>query len=385
MLCYSVLCSVNIFEHVGQMETDVEPSLPSEIFAMIIRHFDGRTMLKFKMLSKSCYIITNSVCQNYKLWKKICVKEIPRQYILDLLYKRVIKYIPIEMIPEYHFEWMYKHWLLWQKKVFNKTLIGEQHFQGVHQINIIICHGLDVKVIFKNYMCTLSLIKLDKKVRAGVNSFESFEAIIKQRKKSNSQAILYKYDNNPHKRTTYFRNGLTVYKTNNANIKNSDEHYTVLLTFVDSNTFATKFWHHTPFNSKPARFHRDLCSRFIQSMYSSIDHGLIIGRTNCDDIVIHDIIKDHCTVARMWLDHKYSVATAMYIYMNIMFIGTQNGYLLAYRLQTVDDLIHPKRNKLLLEDNLSIGRIIRLDIIDSMNVIAVVVASTSKVVWIKIN
>ncbi|XP_025423532.1 uncharacterized protein LOC112692923 [Sipha flava] len=374
----------SIFEQVGQMEADIECNLPSELIEMIICHFDGRTMLQFKLLSKRYYAIANNACHHNRLWKKICNKEIPKQYIFDLFNKQIDKFVSLESISEIEYEGLYKHWLQWQNTVFNKMLISEQHFLGLDNINIIVCHKLEVKVIFKKHMCILSLIEHDKKVCMENYILESYNPNMQQSIMPNSQTIINQYRKDLQKRMTYYRNGLVVY-TDQTPGGNPKKYYTVQLTCANTNTFTTQSWYNCYLNLKPKLFKRGLCFKFRSIMCASIEHGLVIGRTPYDDIIIYDISKRYCMILHSWLDGKYSKATAMYIYLNILFIGTENGYLLAYRLKCRDDLLNLKKSNILLEDRLNIGPIIKLDIMDYMNIKAVIVASSSKVLWIKID
>lgn len=361
------------------MEAVTEHYLPSEIIEKIVCHFDGRTMLQFKLSSKKCYAIANNACRHNKLWKKICTEEIPKYHFFNLLRKRLNKFISPESISERQYEGIYKHWLQWQNNAFNKILIGEQHFLGLDDIHIIICDRLDVKVIFKKYMCILSLIKNDKKVSTEKNALDSLEPNMQRKIILNSKPMINEHAN---MHMTYYRNGLTMYTADEIPGENPEEYYTFQLTSEDKNTFATKFWYKKRFNLKANTFN----IKIYKTIDKSIDYGLIFGQTNCDDIQMYEVYKGSCcTIDHPWLDRKYSVATALYIYLNILFIGTQNGYLLAYRLHSWDDMVNLKERNLLLEDHLSIGHIIHLDIMDCMDIKAVVVASTSKVFWIKIN
>lgn len=374
---------MNILQPVGLMEADIDCNLPSEIIEMIICYFDGRTLLQFKLLSKRYYTITNNACHHKRLWKKICDKEIPYQYFFDLIKKHLNKFTSMDSITESQYEGLYKHWLQWQNNVFNKMLIGEQHFLGLDDINIIICNRLEVNVIFRKYTCTLSLIKHDSKVSMDNYLLESYKPTgLQSIMPSSQQHIINKYDQRLHKRMTYYRNGLIVYtESPNGNYK---EYYSVQLTYGNTNTFAIKSWHSCHLYLKPQLLNRSVCLKFRNIMCTSVVHGLFLGRTNCNDIIIHDARSNNYTVANSWIDQKYSRVTAMYIYLNILFIGTQNGYLLAYRFQCRDDLLNLKKRNMLLEDHLNIGPIIKIDIMDNMDIKAIIVASMSKIVWIKI-
>ena len=125
----------------------------------IVCYFDGRTLLKFKLVSKTCNDIAKNALRYNKLWKKICHDEIPKKYLIDLLTKQFVKNIPFNLLSEMHYETIYKNWLQWQSPVFNVSRIGYHNFLGHDGVIKIICHKLDVMIVFSNFMYLFSLSK----------------------------------------------------------------------------------------------------------------------------------------------------------------------------------------------------------------------------------
>jgi len=60
-----------------------------EIINRIVCHLDGRTLLKCKTLSKTCYDIVSTSVRMNQFLKKICFEEFPKKYLIRLLVKNV--------------------------------------------------------------------------------------------------------------------------------------------------------------------------------------------------------------------------------------------------------------------------------------------------------
>lgn len=378
------------------METNNTFYLPPEIMEKIICNFDGNTLLKFKSLSSVCTDIANNAMLYNNLWKKICLKEIPKNYFIELLNKHFNTFIPYGSLSEIQYEGLYKHWEQWQNPAFKTTRIGQQDFLGFDKINKIICHKFDVMVIFTKSIYTFTLIKDEKKME---NDY-----VIKENKSELSQPHTFVMLN-PRPQTIREGEELNFYITcclkrlnlcplhnmvNKIHDGNTRGHYIGKLIDVDTNVYVnaccwvreTWFEWHSHFNTNIINGHH--CQKLSNTMYTSVVHGIIIGRINTNNIIVHNIYKDLCLTLNSWMHYKYIGATAVYIYLNILFIGTQNGYLLAYRLHSWDDLINLKEKNILLESKLDIGPIVKLDIMDCENIRAIIVASSSNVLWIKV-
>jgi len=126
------------------------------------------------------------------------------------------------------------------------------------------------------------------------------------------------------------------------------------------------------------------CKFLTDTMYITVVHGLIFGRTYSNNIIIHQLDIGKCITIPLWLDYMYNRVTTIYIYLNILFIGTKNSYLLAYRLNSLDDFRKLKKENLLLEIKLNIGHITKIDIIEGDNLQAIIIVSESNIFWHKI-
>lgn len=362
----------------------------------IVCFLDGRTLLKFKLLSKECNVIASNALRYNKLWKKICLNEIPKKYLIDLFSKNFNgTFIPFDSFSELQYERFYKNWLQWQSSVFNTTCISDCNLLCLDEVNQIICHKFDVMIILSNSLNEFSLTKN----KAG--RYTVIEKLLEFRKPNTTLTL------NPHR---YHLNGenkelnlyTTLWQNNNLNVcplhnineqthdGNHNRQTIGKLIDVNINIYvnACCWVRETYYEYHPdVKFNMNIhfCNKLYGTMYTSVVHGVIVGYMYSNSVVIHNMHKDSCTTIKSWLNQKYSGVSALYIYANILFIGSQNGYLLAYRLRCWDDLINLKDKNLLFETKLNIGRIVKLDIIDFEDVKIIIVASKSRILWIKIN
>ncbi|XP_026817895.1 uncharacterized protein LOC113556882 [Rhopalosiphum maidis] len=387
---------VNNPEQVNQIENNNEVYLPPELMEKIVCHFDGKTLLKYKQLSKTCNDIANNALRYNKIWRKICLEELPKKYLIDLITKEVPTYIPLDSIPEVHYERVYKNWLEWQNPIFKISKIGQHHFLGLDGVVKIICHKLDVMVIFSNFMYLFSLTKNQKTgsyvLRNSNSEICKHNAIVvlnprPQTNQETGEDNFYINCRLKHANLCPLHNTVNLVHDGNRR-----EHYTGKLVDVDMNAYTNvccwirETWYEWHSHGEPKNtINGHLCPHLSYLLYASVIHGLIISRNRTNSILIHGIFKDSCIMVDSWLNTKYSGATSAYMHTNILFIGTLNGYLLAYRMHSMDDLIKLKDTNMLLEIKMDIGQIIMLDIMDFEDVKAIIVASTSSVLWLKIN
>ncbi|XP_025425396.1 uncharacterized protein LOC112694207 isoform X2 [Sipha flava] len=386
--------NVNTYKENNPVQIN-ELHLPLEIMERIVYYFDGITLLKFKLLSETCNTIVQNVLRYHKLWKKICLKEITKKYFIELINKKLHALVSLDSLSEIEYGQLYKNWLQWQCSSFKTTLIGEYHFIGQDAINKIICYKYDVIVVFKNCTYLVSLLKNEKKTNAyviKVNSLSELQNIFTL-VMLNPQHQIYDESEDFNRFVTCHQKGKNVCPlhgtTDEVYHGNTTSHYTGNLIDMDANIYInTCCWVRETWyewysnNTNFVTGHK--CKNLSCTMFISVVHGVIIGRLN-NSVVIHGIYNKLCTKVDSWLIPKYTKATAIYIYTNILFIGTQNSYLLAYRIQCWDDLINLKKRNNLLEKKLAIGQIIKFDIMDFENIRVIVVASKSSVLWIKIN
>lgn len=382
-------------KEVYQMEYNNKFYFPPEIMEKIICNFDGKTLLKYKSLSSVCNDIANNATRYYNPWNKICLKEIPKNYFVELLNKHFSTFVPYESLSEIQYERLYKHWDQWQSTAFNVTRIGQQDFLGLDKIKKIICHKFDVMIVFTRAIYTFTLIKNEEKTKC--------DYVLKEKKSELSQPHTMVMLN-PRPQTiregeelnlliTCFQQKLNLCPLHVANLHdgNNRGHYIGQLIDVDTNIYAnaccwvreTWFEWHSHFSTSTINGHH--CRKLANTMFTSVVHGINIGRINTNNIVVHNMFKDLCLTVNSWMHYKYVGATAVHIYLNILFIGTQNGRLLAYRLHSWDDLINLKEKNILLSYKLDIGPIVKLDIMDYENMTAIIVASTLNVLWIKVH
>lgn len=394
MFCTS---SDEISKNTNSLETNNELYLPPELLERIVSYFDGRSLLCFKSLSKTCNeIASNAIRFNKNLWQKICIKEIPRKYIFDMLNKSLDTFTPLDSLTESQYEALYKQWLQWQSPVLNVSRIGEKHFLGSGDIKKIICYKFDVMIEFSFYKRTFSLIKNDEMSEGyDIKENEPKPNIPLTLVLFNPQYQMRKEGEEVDQFTTCYSTGFNeclIHKPNHHRyIRGLNYRYIGTLIDVDYNIYANMCcwirekwyeWHSdVGLNTLSTHF----CDKLKNTIFTSIVHGVVIGWIPKNCIIIHDIHKDTCRIVRVWLDQYYTEATAIYIYGNILFIGTKNGYLLAYKLKCWGDLIKLKQENLLLKMKLCIGQIKKLAIMDFKNVKAIIVASNASVVWIKVN
>lgn len=388
--------SVDILEPAVQVNIKNEHYLPPEVIEKIVCHLDGRTLLKFRLLSKACNVIVNNTLRYNKLWKKICLNEIPEKYFIDILNKHFNgTFIPFDSFSELQYEKLYKNWLQWQNSILNTSCIGDRNLLCLDEVNQIICHNFDVMVVLSHSLNEFSLIKndagrymvieklLDLRQPNTILTLKPYQYRINRENESLDQYITFRQIN-----------GINIcpLHNNHEQIHDGSHKRQVTGKLIDVNTNIyvnaccwvreTFYEYHSDFTLN-MKIH--FCNKLYSTMYSSVVHGVIIGYMYSNSIVIHNIHKDLCTTINLWLDQKYIGASALYIYTNTLFIGTKNGFLLAYRLRCWDDLINLKDKNLLLETKLNMGRIVKLDIIDFKDVKIIIVASQSRILWIKIN
>lgn len=361
----------------------------------IVCYLDGRTLLQFKLLSKTCYNIASNALRFNKLWKKICLTEIPKKYFITLFNKHFDKFTSLYLLSENEYEKLYKHWLQWQSSVFNVKRIGQHHFLGYDVINKVICHKHDVMVVFSSLTSVFSLLKNLKEENYVIKNnglkprYPGMLIILNPRPEtteSNAEQNQYMTCNQKYCNRCPLHS--IAYQVHDGNFESKP---IGKLIDVDTNIYTNvccwvrESWYEWHSNDASNVVNGHYCQKLINTIYTSVVHGVIISLSPGNRIVVHDIYKNSCTTIHSWLDRKYVRATALYIYTDILFVGTQNSYLLAYRLQSWDDLIHPKKKNMLLEIKLHIGKIEKIDIMDYKNVKAVIVASTLSIYWLKVN
>lgn len=360
----------------------------------IVYYFDGITLLKYKLLSKTCNAIVENVVRYHKLWQKICLEEIPKKYFIDLINRKIHVPVSLDSLSEIECEQFYKNWLQWQYSSFRITCIGEHHFLGYNVIEKIICYNFDAIVVFQNCRYSLSLLKNEKKTDTYIikvnevlelNNMFSLLILIPQQKINNEDEEF-----NLNILNTKFKNCCPLHSTTTKKVIHGFPNgiYSGNLIDVDTNIhintccWVRETWYE--WHSNKTNVVNGHKCYFGSPMFTSVVHGVIISRLN-NYIIIHGIYNQLCIQNDSWLNRKYTIATAAYIYTNILFIGTQNSYLLAYRLHCWDDLINLKEKNKLFENKLEIGQIRKLNIIDFKNMKVIVVASRSSVLWLKIH
>lgn len=386
--------STEISKEADETEINQQFYFPPELMEKIIYYLDGKTLLQFKLLSKSCYSIVNNVIRFQKLWKKICMNEIPKRYFIDLLSKYFVTLHSSDFLLNIHYEQLYKTWLKWQCTDFKVECIGEENFVGSQEINSIICRKSEVLVIFSNYTCLLTL-----KENVETKNYVIINGGM-QHRLPNRIVILnpqryHPYDMQQNPYISCRRNTLNEcpLHTDGEKLHNGNHNLNGRLIDVDFNIHASLCcwvrdgWFEWNSDKKSGVNitcgHR--CKHLYNTMFTSVVHGIIIGRMHRNDIIFHNIYDNVCQTVRPWLDNKYTGATAVYIYTNILFIGTHTGYLLAYRLKSWADLEKPNKTNMLFEKKLDIGQIVKLDVMNFDNFKAIIVSTASSVLWIKLN
>lgn len=395
-----------IHKEANQIELNTELYLPPEVMENIVRYLDGKSMLKYISLSETCNAIAiNALRNNKTFWKKLCINEIPKKYLTDLINKHFGACISLVTFSEIQCQVIYEHWSTWQNAVFNITQIGRKTFLDKDKINKIICNEFDVLAIFAGHKCVFSLINNENteshtiKINTTEKKLPNTLVILNPQHQTNTE-----YDNDENDRYKYYTT-FHQYHTNNI----CPLHHMIcdLHHQADTNCRITKIigvdiniylntccwvreewyeWHSfDPLSENGIKkIVGRYCANLFNIMFMSVVYGLIISQkpNNCIEII--NIYRKVSIPVKSWLNCKYIGASAVYIYMNILFIGTKSGYLLAYRLQCFDDLINLKENNILLETKLDIGEIIKIDIMDFKNLCAIIVASVSSIVWIKV-
>jgi len=391
--------SIETSEQANQTEKTHQFYLPPELMEKIVFYLDGTTLLQFKLLSKSCYSIVTNVLRFHKLWKEICMKEIPKKYFVDMVRKYFITHTTLDSFSDVQYEQLFKNWAQWQRTIFNVKCIGEEHFLGLDEINSIICRKSEVMVVFSN--CT-SLLSLEENKKT-----ESYVIVKKGIRPLQPDRLVAL---NPHQHCTVDGLPLTPHITCCQNIANkcplhimvdmyntriycsNDDERLIDVDFnllIDLCCWVRKEsieWHSSPSrNLSVAVSCIHNCKNLTNTMFTSLSQGIIISRVHINGILYHNIYNNVCEAVRPWLDNKYTGATAVHIYTNVLFIGTQTGYLLAYRLRSWEDLQTLLKTNMLFEMKLDIGQIVKLDVMNFDGFRAIIVASMSSVLWIKIN
>ncbi|KAL5239080.1 hypothetical protein ACI65C_006490 [Semiaphis heraclei] len=384
--------SDDIPKRVKQEENVYEFFLPPEVMEKIVCYFDCDTLIKFKHLSNASNEIANNALLYNKQWKKICHLEIPKKYLIDLFTKQLDNKIPFDLLSNNHYETAYKNWHQWQSPVFKLSFIKQYNFLGVFGKVKIICHKRNTMVVFTNFMFLFSITKnqntgdYDLKNIDMENCESNGLLVLNPRPETNPETgedNIFIYCNENHSNVCPLHN--TMHDGKNR------EECTENLIDVDMNFYTnTCCWvqngyyeWHSDIDSKINKSHS--CPHLIVHFVTSVVHGLIISRYEHNSIVIHGIRKNLCIGVNPWLKKKHAGASAIYLYINILFIGTMNGFLLAYRLNSMDDLINLKDKNILFEEQLQIGPITTFDIMDFEDVKAIVVSSITSVFWYKIN
>lgn len=396
LLSLDTVSRIETSEQANQTEINQQLHFPPELLEKIVCYLDGKTLLQFRLLSKSCYSVVNNVLRFNKLWKKICLKEIPKKYLVDMVSKYFVTHTSLDSLSNVQYEHLYKNWVQWQSTVFNVKCIGEEHFLGLNEINSIICNKSDVMVVFSNCTSLLSLNK-NKKTKRWAIVKKGIRPL-----RSNKLLAL-----NPYQHCTVDGLPLAPYITCYYRQENKCPLHTIpgvsnneiYCSDADSKLIDVDFNRHVNLCCWVQKEHFDLhlnsetssfscvhmCKNLTNTMFTSLTQGIIISRVHINGILYHNIYNNVCEAVRPWLDNKYTGATAVYIYTDILFIGTQTGYLLAYRLRCWDDFQTPLKTNILFEIKLDIGQIVKLDVMNFNNFRAIIVASTSSVLWIKIN
>lgn len=368
--------SVQVSEQVNQ----IKMNFPTEVLEIIASYLDGKTLLNFKLVSKRCNYIVSYVQRCYKPWKKICHKEIPKPYFIDLISKHFCNCTDLDHFSEKQYQMIYKLWLQWQGMVFNVNCVTNYNFSSHDKIRKIYCQKLRADIVLQNLVCKLSLFKNEEKGKYSIFEPEELEI--------SSTAIDYLLT--PSYAESYRVSLKRIRSLNNCIINHPGycDGPSRKLDYKDINSIinvellieescykcyynGTQYYHH--------------CKHLKNNLFVSVIHGVIIGKTTFNCIALHNICTGLCTKINSWLEPKYMSATAVYIYTNVLLVGTQNGYLLAYRLQCWDDLVNLKKYNMLFETQLGIGTIVNINILNYKNDKIVIVSSQSSLNWIKIN
>lgn len=355
----------------------------------IVCYFDVQTLIKFKSLSTYYNDFALNALRYNKLFEKMCRTEIPSKYFTNLLSKYYEEKSSSNGFSEKEYETVYKTWLRWQSSVFNVIQIAKHNFVGYNKISKIFCYQHDVMAVFERFTVTLSLSKIENTAKFlvkkhGMNPKLPDRPLLRNPWERTSNYICLNLSHSnicPSDCPAYY-----VHHSNNKNGKPTGKLIDVdmnMLTNVCCYVRESCYeWHS---HNVPNIINGHYCKKINNTVYTSVVYGVIVslGPENC--IVVHDIYNNLCTTLHSWLDLKYIKGTAFYIYTNILFVGTKNSYLLAYRLKCWDDLIHLKKENMLFETKLQIGQIKAIGVVDYQNINAIVVASVLNMCWLKVN
>ncbi|XP_050529700.1 uncharacterized protein LOC126899149 isoform X2 [Daktulosphaira vitifoliae] len=327
--------------------------------------------------------------RNHIFYKEIS-DEISRNYLLDMLRKRKHGLICIDLLTESDFECLFKCWLLWQKQKFKVSHVGEEHFLAGDGICKLINFQNYFEIIspkYKNLYCLtmndkseiISIVKEDSKS----HRINSLIILNPQPDCSNENHVIACNSNGPNICPIQ----LALYEGHNG----LSIEYSGKLLDVDTNLHIARCcwiresWYGCFSHHKQKLITEHTCTKLKYTIYSSVIHGLVIGRTNNNGLICHDMYRDTCKTICPWLETKYIEATAICVYTNMLFVGTRNSYLLVYRLNNIKDFECLQTNNKLLEEHLSIGQIVSLEIMDYKNYRIIAVASNSSVIWLQIS
>lgn len=393
LLCYY---SNEVSRPTNTSEIDYDLCLPPELMEKIVCYLDGRTLLQFKLLSKTCTDIANNALRYNKLWKRICLKEIPKRYFIILLSKHCDTFTPLDSLTESQYEELYKSWILWQSTVLNVTCIGQHNFLDNGMVKNVICNKRDVMLVLSNGTTKFSLLKNQKTTNSYTVKDNTFEPNLPYTLTTlNPWPQISEVNNEPDLFITCCQKYSNVCPLHNTGRKIHDgslsRYYIGKLIDVDTSVYTNvccwvrSLWYEWHSNDTPDIVNGHYCQKLHNTIFTSVIHGLIVSQTPTNCIVVHEMFNNTCITLCPWMDHKYIEATALYIYTDILFIGTQNSYLLAYRLRCWDDLFNLKHENMFLEMQLGLGQIIKINIMDYKDIKAIVVASKSSICWLKVN
>ncbi|XP_050426126.1 uncharacterized protein LOC126836610 [Adelges cooleyi] len=372
------------------IESKVSINFPPELMEKIATYLDGRSLIAFKLVSKSCNVVASNAVLYNKMWKKFCLNDIPSKYFQEMLKKR---FTDINLFGESDYENLFKGWLLWQKPKFKVSLIFEETFL-INGICSLLAYQ-DELIVVTDYSYCPYILKRN-------NLTNKVELIKKQQSQLHRSIYLLALNprlqcaeaNNDAKYNWLNRKGPNVCPLQS---QGSTSHTGIpiarfggQLLSVDVNPYEEKCcwirqsWYGYYSHSPLKKLHEHYCDRLSSTVFSSVIHQLVIGRMTNNYISVHDMNRDECMVVPLWLNIKYMEATAIFIYTNMLFVGTRNSYLVVYRLNNWNDLLKPKESNILLDVHLSMGPILAIEILDYKNHKTIVVAARSRIVWLNV-
>jgi len=74
-------------------------------------------------------------------------------------------------------------------------------------------------------------------------------------------------------------------------------------------------------------------------VFDAIEHGVLFLGNFTNRVIIFKLDNEDSIHFSFTLDDKYCNVSAVHNYTNIIFIGTQDSYLLAYRINSFYDLV----------------------------------------------